>query len=1048
MTLISFRDRLAASTVLSSAAVFAVLMTGSAFAQATTPTNTSSADAPETVVVTGSRIHRDASDTTTSAPLQTINVQSLSDRGYTQIGDALNTLTSMTQSTPISPHNGTSSGNGQQFPNLFNLGPERTLSLVNGRRFVASGTGLGDNTVDTNMIPVGLLDHVDVVLGGGSVVYGSDAIAGVVNYVLKDHFVGLEVDGQAGLSEQGDYPNDTARVTAGTDFLDGKGNFAVDLEWSKTDPLLATQRSYLPQAGYTAADATPPGSRSSVYGLQNSTFWEFNRNGVLFVNPPGTQTATGYQASFGGGFLVTGNGQYYGTPGAIPQQFLANGTGLTNFNVGTNPPSGSTPLNIPFSSGGDGYSYEQLGSLLTGVERHNVNAIGHVDLPYGMKLSTELFYGHTSATDPDAELGNNSNTVLNNQESGAGSVIVRPNNPYLPASAKTAIINYLNNMFGLGGAWAAGAPIPAFTVDLSKAWSNLLPSYADTVNTDTYRGLLSLEGSVDFYGRDYYWNVSASVGHSRSTDHHYDEIVGNFQNAIDAVENGSGQIVCAINNPVVTNAACTPINPFTEYLPSGSVKAIQSYVAGLYGQTNTDTEQDYLATISGPVASLPAGDVQSDLTYEHRAESANFNPTVDTQLGLGPSGTVTTPTSGSYDTNEIALEALVPVFGKNVTLPGVQALEVNGAYRYVDNSVSGSENVWDVGARWTVIDGLTLRTDVSRNFRAPSLYQLFDPATTSLAAIGTDPCDSRSIASGPNGSANRMANCATEFAAHPGYGALSSFTDVAQNFSTAAVTTQGNSSLRNEVSHVWTYGAVVQPEIIPGLTFTVDRIEITLNNALTAVTPANILAACYDSSPAQFAANALCQGGSWTRDANGNIVTAKSTFMNAALYSYKGETYNIAYAFDVNTLWGDQIDRGHVELNLQSTYTETNNSSILGGSITNLAGAAETPDNTYGDPRWVTRFDAAWSFEGWRVTYELFFLPQTLETRTSNYANNPYPKIPANYEHSISAQYAVTENVTVRGGITNFTNEAPSFPTLEYGDVIGRRYFLGVNVHF
>ena len=1046
MTSISLRGRLAATTILSSAALLAALCAVPAYAQDDQQT--------ETVVVTGSRIHRDASDTTTSAPLQSISVQSLSDRGYTQIGDALNTLTSMTQSTPISPHNGTSSGGGQQFPNLFNLGPERTLSLVNGRRFVGSGTGLGasgtSSGVDTNMIPIGLLDHVDVVLGGGSVVYGSDAIAGVVNYVLKDHFVGLEVDGQAGLSEQGDYPNDSARLTAGTDFLDGKGNIAVDVEWSKADPLLATQRSYLPQAGYTAADSTPPGSKSSVYGLQNSTFWEFNRNGVLFVNPPGTLTPTGYQASFGGGFVVTGNGQYYGTPGAIPQQFLADGSGLTNFNIGTNPPSGATPINIPFSSGGDGFPYTELGSLLSGIERHDVNVIGHVDLPYGMKLSTELFFGHTSGVDPAAQEGNNSNTVLNNQPSGAGAVIIKANNPYLPASAKATIVNYLNTTFGggLGFGWEFGAPIPAFGVDLSKAWSNLLPSYADTVNTTSYRGLISLEGSLDVYGRDYYWNLSASVGHATSMDHHYDEIVSHFENAINAVTNGSSQIVCAINNPAVTDAACVPINPFTEYLPAGSVKQIQSYVAGLYGQTNTNTEQDYLATIGGPVATLPAGDVQSNFTFEHRAEDASFNPTVDTQLGLGPSGTVTTPTSGSYNTNEIALEALVPVFGKGLTLPGVEELELNGAYRYVDNSVSGSENVWDVGARWTVVDGLTLRTDVSRNFRAPSLYQLFDPATTSLQAVGIDPCDSRSITLGPNGSANRMANCAAEWAAHPGYGSLSSFTDVAQNFSTAAVTTEGNSSLRNEVSHVWTYGAVVQPEIIPGLTFTVDRIEITLNNALTAVTPSDILAACYDSAPAQFAANPMCQGGSWTRDVNGNIVTAKSTFLNAAYFAYRGETYNIAYGFDVNSVWNDKADLGHVDLNLQSTYSETNNTSILGGAVTELAGTAETPGDTYGDPRWVTRFDAAWSYEGWRVTYELFFLPQTLDTRTSTYANTPYPKIPANYEHSISAQYKVTDNVTVRGGITNFTNEAPSYPTLEYGDVIGRRYFLGVNVHF
>jgi len=1039
----SLRCRLAASTILSSAALFAVLAVVPAYAQ-------NENGQTETVIVTGSRIHREASDTTTAAPLQTINAQDLSDRGFVQVGDALNTLTSMTQSTPISPHNGLSSGNGQQFPNLFNLGPQRTLTLVNGRRFVASGTGLGYNTVDTNMIPVGLLDHVDVVLGGGSVVYGSDAIAGVVNYVMKDHFSGIEVDGQAGLSERGDYPNDSARVTAGTDFLGGKGNIALDVEWSKTDPLLATQRTNLPQAGYTAADSTPPGSPTSVYGLQNSTFWEFNRKGLLFVNPPGTLTPTGYQAAFGGGFVVTGNGQYILAPGAIPQQFLSDGSGLTNFNLGTNPPNGATPLNIPFSSGGDGFPYTELGSLLTGVERHVVNVVGHIDLPDNMRLSTEFVYGRTMATDPAAEEGNNSNTVLNNQPSGAGAVVIKANNPYLPASAQGAIVNYLNNVFGggLGFGWLFGAPIPAFGVTLSKAWSNLLPSYADTVKTDTYRGLISLDGSLDLYGRDYYWSLSASVGHSDSTDHHYDEIVSHFRNATNPVLNGSGQIVCAINNPTVTDAACVPFNPFMEFLPASSAAAVQSYVAGLYGQTNADTQQDYLATIGGPVASLPGGDMQTNLTYEHRVESASFTPTIDTQLGLGPSGTVTVPTSGSYNTNEIALELLLPVLGKGVTLPGVEALEVNGAYRYVDNSVAGSENVWDIGARWTVLTGLALRTDVSRNFRSPTLFQLFDPATTALAAVGIDPCDSRSITLGPNGSANRIANCTAEWAGHPGYGSLSSFTDVAQNFSTAAVTTQGNSSLRNEVSHVWTYGAVVQPEIVPGLTFTVDRIEITLNKALTQVQPSDILAACYDSAPALFAANPLCQGGGWTRGADGSIVAAKSTFLNAANFVYRGETYNIAYGFDVAQLWGEQVNLGHVDINLQATYSETNNTSILGSAVTEIAGTAETGANTYGDPRWVTRLDVGYTFDKLRMTYELFFLPQTLDTRTSTLANTPFPKIPANYEHSISAQYQVTENLTLRGGITNFTNEAPSYPTLEYGDVIGRRYFIGANVHF
>ena len=1046
MTRSSLRSRFTVSTILGGVLVIAAAGAQPAFAQSAG--SSASSDTVETVVVTGTRIHRDASDTTTSVPVEVVTSQNLTDRGYVQAGQALNTLTSMTPSIPITPHNGSSSGSGQQFPDLFNLGPERTLTLVNGRRFVNSGTGLGDNTVDTNMIPVGLLDRVDVVLGGGSVVYGSDAIAGVVNYVLKDHFTGLEVDAQTGISEKGDYPQNSLRGTAGTDFLNGRGNIALDVEWSKSDPLLDNQRLNIPQVGFTAADSSAPGSQTSVVPLLNSRFWEFNQNGVLFVNPPGTLTPTGYQAAFGGAFLVTNTGQHYGAPGAIPLQFAPDGSGLINFNVGTNPANGETQLNIPFSSGGDGFKYTDLGSLLSGVERYSGNVIGHVDITPNIKLSTELLYGHTQSIDPEAEFGNNSNTVLNNQESGGGAMVINASNPYLPASAKATIANYLNTTLGggLGFAWLAGAPIPAFGVDLSKAFTNLLPSYADTVKTDTERGLIALDGTFHWGSREYYWDVSGSVGHSDSTDHHYDEIVSHFNNAVDAVENGSGQIVCAINDAAVTDAACTPFNPFTRLLPTANAAAVRSYVAGIFGQSQEDTEQDYLATLGGPLATLPGGDLQFSTTYEHRVESAQFNPTEETQLGAGPSGTLTAPASGSYQTNEFAVELEAPVIGKDFTLPAVQALDFNGAYRYVENSVAGGEGVWNVGARWTVFSGLTLRGSRSRNFRAPSLLQLFDPATTALNAVGLDPCDSREIHSGPAGGANRLTNCEAEWAAHPTYTPLASFQDLAQNFATAAITTGGNSTLKNELSDVWTYGGVLQPDFIPGLSFTADRIEIKINHALTQVLPQDILEACYDSTAAAFASNPLCNGAGWMRDSSGQIVAAKSTFLNAALFEYRGETYNLAYGFDLSDIWHDDKDRGHVDMNIQSTYSEKNATSILGNSIVNIAGTAQTTSDAYGDPRWVTRFDLGYTLDALRVSYELFYLPSTRAAPNATIANTPYPTVGANIQHSISAQYAFDEDWTVRAGISNFTNEKPSFPLLSYGDIIGRRYFVGLNV--
>ena len=214
------------------------------------------------------------------------------------------------------------------------------------------------------------------------------------------------------------------RGTFGTNFDDDKGNIAIDLGWSRTDPLLQSER---PDAavGYTAADGNPlyngpNGGISSVAGVNNSRFWEFNNNGVLFVRPPGTGPGS-YQAAFGGGFFVTQSGVPYAA-GGIPTQFNATGSGLIPYNPGAFPtgtPAGA--VDPVFANGGDGFPYQNLGSLYSGVERRTVNVLGHLDLAGNIKLSTELTYAHTRGDDPFAN--SVSNTVLNDTPSGAGAFV-------------------------------------------------------------------------------------------------------------------------------------------------------------------------------------------------------------------------------------------------------------------------------------------------------------------------------------------------------------------------------------------------------------------------------------------------------------------------------------------------------------------------------------------------------------------------------------------------------------------------------------------------
>ncbi len=208
----------------------------------------------------------------------------------------MNETTANTPARPLSPLNGESSGGGEQYPALFGLGAGRTLTLVNGRRYVTSsgsfssagfGSSTNDSVVDTNMIPIGLLKSVEIVQGGGAAVYGSDAMGGVINYIFKDDFEGLEFDAQYGQSSRGDYESPSARVTWGMNFAD-RGNVAVNVEWSRTEPLYPTDRQHATRALVSTANPANSGNndgRPSVLPVVDPHFWEFNESGVLFARP-------------------------------------------------------------------------------------------------------------------------------------------------------------------------------------------------------------------------------------------------------------------------------------------------------------------------------------------------------------------------------------------------------------------------------------------------------------------------------------------------------------------------------------------------------------------------------------------------------------------------------------------------------------------------------------------------------------------------------------------------------------------------------------------
>ena len=224
--------------------------------QGTNVTPTSGAPTQQEIVVTGSRIKRPNFETL--EPAVVINSASIEQRGFQTVADALNEQPTfgVPGSSPVGANQGGAFGSGQNFVNFLGLGSQRTLVLVNGRRFVSSNTAsiFGPTAtglqVDLNDINTKLIDRVETIAIGGAPIYGSDAIAGTVNIILKRNYEGVDLDGQTGISSRGDAQEYRIRALAGHNFLDGRANITVAGEYNKTRGLLYSDRKQTDQANF------------------------------------------------------------------------------------------------------------------------------------------------------------------------------------------------------------------------------------------------------------------------------------------------------------------------------------------------------------------------------------------------------------------------------------------------------------------------------------------------------------------------------------------------------------------------------------------------------------------------------------------------------------------------------------------------------------------------------------------------------------------------------------------------------------------------------
>ncbi|HEX4736474.1 MAG TPA: TonB-dependent receptor [Allosphingosinicella sp.] len=982
----------------------------------------------QAITVTGSRIRRP--NLQSPVPITSVTAEELPEQGQASIGDALNDLPSL-RSTFSQQNSGAFIGTaGLNELDLRGLGTSRTLVLVNGRRHVTQV--VGQFIVDTNTIPQDLIERIDIVTGGEAAVYGSDAVAGVVNFILKRDFDGARVRVQDGISSRGDRNIQVATFTAGRNFAEGRGNIAVSFEYTKADPLFTKDRddwtgAYSgrcqfqlvqntagePQAG----DGIP--DRRFLCGIKNATL---SNGGTI-----GQVSATDFLRFDKGGTLVIDH----------PTQSFE-----------------------PFSGnqqGGIGSTLRDTGQLAVGQKRYVGNILAHFDVSQALQFFVEAKFVRQEVIQegqPSFFQGQLNTFFGGNFAKGKNVPNLKCDNGFL----RTDDIQVLKS-FGLC-LTSAGAFNPAGNIPFSRFNVDWGGRREDDLR-QTYRIVGGIQGD---FNNNWHYEVSLNYGHFQSTFKEENNLFFADQNgapagfalAVDAVKNAAGQVVCRVNQVTVTNPNCVPINLFGEGSPSQAAIAFSNTTSFLWSRAS---ELDALAFISGDsqqLFSLPGGPIGFSIGAEYRRETATRHADPLSASGATFFNAFLDFRPPAFEVKELFGELNVPILKD---LPFVKELSLSGAARYSDyNTSAGHTWAWNINGIYSPVSDIRFRANYSKSVRVPTLLDLYAPASQNFAFIA-DPCDAQNINAGPN----RKANCAalgvptTILAGSPcvtaGTPAGSPFINCLARAATLGFLSSGNPHLTAETGKSLTIGAVVTPRFLPGFSLSVDYFDIKVTNLIATLTAQTIINQCFDLPNVN---NQYCQL-IFKRDQFG-------LFGNPAVIS-GGINFakQISRGIDFDASYRHNFANG-LRLNVRGVATYT----IDRQNFTSPTNAAFATDqlNSLGDPvlsanllmsvgqgpwdlSWTVRYIGRQIVQG--ADYNTFFTFQGRAPTNPDFADRTwYPDV---FYHDVRLSLKVNNRYRFYLGVDNLFDRKPPLDLLgnEGGDPfssVGRYFYGGAQVDF
>jgi outer membrane receptor protein involved in Fe transport len=969
----------------------------------------------EEIVITGSRIA--APNMTSTSPVQVVSDTEIKHLGKTDMVDILNTLPQVFQNSATdfsNTSNSLSTPGGLTTVNLRGLGVQRTLVLVDGRRLGTADANTGNPNPAPNLdqIPVALIERVDVVTGGASAVYGSDAIAGVVNFIMRKDFEGVQIDAQYGFNQhendndfmQGlagdagltvadgsgtDGENLSVSIVGGANIADDRGNFTAYLTYRQADPITGSDRDF---AGCQLFTVLPDSSVCG--GSSNSNFFR----------PVTSQTP----------YAVVGD------------QFLPW------------PQDGSSP---PAS-----YNANALVNMSRDDTRYMAGFLAHVTLndyaePYAefgfMNDQTEvmiapsgLFRGSNPLTADTQYLVNCSNPLLSDQQRA---ILCTPEQIAAdladPGSTSASVEIGRRNIEG-------GGRIAEF----------------DHTN---YRAVLGVRGDLgDAWGYDAYGQYYYSTLYNSNTNYL------NFQ----SIANGL-QVTGTRENPVcISGGTCVPYNLFTE---GGVTEAQLNYLYTAGTARGTVTQQIVHADVTGDLGvygltvPLATDGISVNFGLERRTEDLTFDPDAAELSGLlaGFSGASVAIDNG-YSVEEAFAEIRVPLVQERT---GIYDLVFDAGYRYSDYSTAGGTDTWKAELQYAPIPDLRFRASFQHASRAPNIIELFSPLNYGQQSfLGVDPC---APLNGEAATAT-LEECIRTGVTPEQYG-----DGLATNTIPQCVSNQcgqvigGNTELDPEEADSYSLGVTITPSALPNLTASVDYYRIELEDLIGTMPGAFLFNQCLARGDPLFCSQIRRTSlGALT----GSSVASGGYILQTAINTGEGQASGIdlqtAYTLDLG-------DSGHsLNATLTGAYLEE---AIVtpapGAGSYDCAGLFGTICQTV-NPRWRHNLRLTWS-SPWELDVSLQWryigstkLDQNDSDPDLHFAFwgefDGFNDELADMSYlDLSALYQVTDALQLRAGITNLLDKDPPLVATEISgtggantyptyDTLGRQIFLGATARF